>query len=137
MKDGKNRTSNDTTSHEALDADQPPLVPDNSANVFNSRAVAFDPLEFVHFLADTGWSDDQKTEYARLVWGIVWNFIEMGYDVHPLQLAENSGGKPAETDGDAPGKMPKMVDSPHSKLIAEFMRTDASHVHPSEKESQP
>lgn len=136
MKDGDNRTSTTNDLTDARGA-MPPLPSLDDSSRSEGLAIQFDPLEFVHYLADTGWTDEQKVEYATLVWEIVCEFVAMGFGVHPIQLAQNSSGKPTESDPEAPGKPRKMVDSSHSRLIEAFMHSDAPGTRSDEKESSP
>lgn len=127
MKDGTHRTSNSNHSIETLEAVKPSLA--------SGTRIDFDPLEFVHFLEETGWSDDEKIEYATLVWNIVCEFVAMGFEVHPLQQAQNSSGKLHVSPSEAPAERAEMVDSSYGQLVNEFMRSDAATAHQGEKES--
>lgn len=64
-----------------------------SPHARNRNAVEFDPVEFMHFLEETDWSDDQKAEYVTLVWNIVCEFVALGFGVHPIQQAQDACGK--------------------------------------------
>lgn len=130
MKDGDTRTGK----LEHLN-DTPDAEPLSRSVELSHPYVEFDPAEFVHFLAETGWTDEQKAEYAKLVWDIVCEFVAMGFGVHPLQQAQNSGGKLPEPGDEAPGQTPEMVHSSHGQLIKQFMRSEAAETHQGEKES--
>ncbi len=48
-------------------------------------ALTFAPEEYRHFLADCDWTDAQKDEFTEALWGIVLNFVDLGFGLHPLQ----------------------------------------------------
>lgn len=96
-------------------------VEGSSGNAKHS-GVSFDAAEFMHFLADTDWSDEQKAEYISLVWNIVCEFVALGFDVHPLQQAQENCGQHPKTSADKPLTGSSVVDSSHSNLIEKFVR---------------
>ncbi|MBP5857410.1 hypothetical protein KAJ83_10360 [Marivibrio halodurans] len=59
-------------------------------------ALEFDASEFMHFLDDADWSEEEKAEYITLVWNIVCEFVALGFNMHPLQQTQNSCGKPGD-----------------------------------------
>lgn len=89
-------------------------------------ALHFDAAEFVHFLSDTDWSDEEKAEYVTLIWNIVCEFVALGFDVHPVNHARNSCGKLPNTQADPVLAGADMVECSHSHLIEEFMRLNGS-----------
>ena len=38
--------------------------------------------------------DDQKAEFIAALWGLLLNFAELGYEIHPAQDAMKAGRKP-------------------------------------------
>ncbi|MFZ5734752.1 MAG: hypothetical protein ACOY4O_18605 [Pseudomonadota bacterium] len=48
-------------------------------------ALTFDAQEFCHFLADTDWTAEQKIEFIETLWQIVVSFVDLGFDLHPVQ----------------------------------------------------
>ena len=99
-----------------------PQAVDGGACLSNPASVSFDAAEFMHFLADTDWSNDEKSEYLALVWEIVCEFVALGFDVHPLQQAQENCGKPTKTGADEPMADSDVVNSSHSHLIEKFVR---------------
>lgn len=97
------------------------------------KPVAFDPEEFMHFLNDVDWPDDKKAEYTVLVWEIVCEFVALGFDVHPLQQAQNTCGKLAETRDQSPSTAGDMLNSSYTHLIKEFARQNGAQPAPDEK----
>ncbi len=134
MEDGNSRNSISEDSGETLETNLPSPGVDSS-NEMNRCSIDFDPAEFLHFLAHTDWPDEQKLEYATLVWGIVCQFVAMGHNVHPLQLAQKSSGQASGKDVAQSNKPSKMLGSSHGKLIEEFMRLGAADQHEGKKES--
>ena len=51
----------------------------------NRAALAFDPQEFCHHLADCDWTEEQKVEFIEALWQIVVSFVDLGFDLHPVQ----------------------------------------------------
>lgn len=48
-------------------------------------ALTFDAQEFCHFLADCEWTEEQKIEFIEALWQIVVSFVDLGFDLHPIQ----------------------------------------------------
>ena len=48
-------------------------------------ALAFDAQEFCHFLADCDWTEAQKREFVEELWKIIVGFVDLGFDLHPIQ----------------------------------------------------
>lgn len=115
------------------------MAPRKHRNEFNTKtgtsasppahgrnAVEFDPVEFLHFLDGTDWTDEQKVEYATLVWNIVCEFVSMGFGVHPIQQAQDACGKPETSGTLPPSAEADVVNSPHSEIIEKFVRLNGS-----------
>jgi len=64
--------------------DTHPLAPEASAK-FN-----FDPDDFVHFLTDCDWTEEQKREFIEELWKIITQFVDLGFQLHPVQQAVSS-----------------------------------------------
>ncbi len=92
----------------------------------DKRLVAFDAGEFAHFLSGTDWSDEQKAEYISLVWNIVCEFVALGFEVHPVNHAQDTCGKLPQAHGDPASAEADMVECSHGHLIEEFMRLNGS-----------
>jgi hypothetical protein len=50
-----------------------------------SPALTFDPAVYREFIDDTGWTDAQKDEFIEALWHIIVSFVDLGFDLHPLQ----------------------------------------------------
>ncbi|MDF1722143.1 MAG: hypothetical protein P1U65_15835 [Minwuia sp.] len=112
MKDGENRTSNDTTSHEALDADQSPLVPDILPD-----ADLFDVADYADDLAELDISEAQAAEILGIIWRMMSAMVDLGLGVDSIHnllpsLAAISGGIE-----------PHDLDSEIARLADEFSRS--------------
>lgn len=47
--------------------------------------LSFDPKEFCQHLADCDWTEEQKVEFIEALWQIVVSFVDLGFDLHPVQ----------------------------------------------------
>lgn len=47
--------------------------------------LTFDAKEFAHFLDGCDWTDDQKIEFIEELWKIILSFVDLGFDIHPVQ----------------------------------------------------
>lgn len=89
-------------------------------------SLEFDPFEFPHFLEETDWTDEQKAEYAALVWNIVCEFVAMGFGVHPIQQEKDACGKAEPSGALPPSAEVDVVNSSHSEIIGKFVRLRGS-----------
>ncbi|MEQ8287856.1 hypothetical protein [Thalassospira sp.] len=92
-----------------------PLVP-------KRNSVEFDALEFMHFLEETDWTDEEKAEYIALVWNIICEFVALGFGVHPIQQAQEDCGKRTPSSTQPPLAAAAVVNSSHGNLIEKFVR---------------
>jgi hypothetical protein len=53
------------------------------------RRLEFDAQEYCHFLADCDWTEEQKREFIEALWQIVVSFVDLGFDLHPVQRVMN------------------------------------------------
>jgi len=56
-------------------------------------ALTIDYEKYAHLLDDPDLSEDQKREFIETIWNIVMMFVDMGFNVHPTQQAQNACGK--------------------------------------------
>jgi hypothetical protein len=54
------------------------------------RALTFDAQEYLHFLEDCDWTEDQKREFVEALWEIILGFVDLGFGISPLQMAHAS-----------------------------------------------
>lgn len=91
-------------------------------------AIQFDAQAFAHFLDESDLTFEQKLEYIQTLWGIVLQFIDMGFGIHPLQMAlgQQACGQFDEAAvlcGDADSDA---LDSPHPEFCKDFERAGLS-----------
>lgn len=99
-----------------------PTTNETGAPVSDPLSGEFDPAEFVHFLEETDWSDDEKAEYVRLVWNVMCQFVALGFDVHPIQQARDNCGKLTDERMVSPLLDNGVVNSSYGNLVEKFMR---------------
>jgi hypothetical protein len=75
-------------------------------------ALTFDAQEFTHFLDDCDWTDEQKLEFIQELWQIVVSFVDLGFDLHPVQQVIAS---PSMLEPDSGG----MLESGHTQRNCE------------------
>lgn len=93
-------------------------------------SIEFDAAEFVHFLNEADWNDEQKAEYVTLVWNIVCEFVALGWGVHAVQQAQTDCGKLPDSHANSVRSGNDVIDFSHGDLIEEFMRkSGAPPVH--------
>jgi hypothetical protein len=85
----------------------PPRL-DTSGN--GPPALSVDIKEFTRFLDGTDWTEDQKAEYLRTLWGVMVEFAMLGFGFHPVQQAEKTCGKFPENGSPRPGQGANAVD---------------------------
>ena len=56
-------------------------------------AVTVDYEKYLHFLEDADISDQDKREFLQTLWGIICEFVSLGFGVHPVQQAQKPCGK--------------------------------------------
>lgn len=65
--------------------EQPRIPPQPEPDSPSRAALAFDANEFCHFLEDSDWTESQKLEFIEALWQIVLSFVDLGFDLHPVQ----------------------------------------------------
>jgi hypothetical protein len=59
----------------------------------NKPTLSIDVELYQSYLDDSGLSEAQKKELLEMLWGIVCEFVMMGFNVHPVQQAKKSCAK--------------------------------------------
>lgn len=54
--------------------------------------VGVDYERYARFLEDADLTDAEKRAFIDAVWGIIFDFVSLGFSVHPLQQIEQAGG---------------------------------------------
>lgn len=57
-----------------------PLVPGNGDTFL---ALRLDVEAYVHHLAETDWTEEQKREFVEALWQIIVGFIDLGFPLLP------------------------------------------------------
>ena len=73
----------------------PSIAPETNAAT-RLPALAFDFREYQRFVDDSDWTEAQKREFLEAVWQIIVGFVDLGFKLHPVQLAINA--KPLAPD---------------------------------------
>lgn len=58
-----------------------------AAEVTPLPALRFDPEEFMHFVRHENLTDDEARALLREIWKIVVAFVDLGFNLHPIQQA--------------------------------------------------
>lgn len=53
--------------------------------VSDPRVVTVDVERYQHFLDESDLTDDEKQQVMQALWGIIVNFVDLGFGVHPVQ----------------------------------------------------
>ena len=56
-------------------------------HITSKPVITVDYEKYAHLLDDPDLSEDQKREFLQAVWNIITNFVDLGFGVHPVQLA--------------------------------------------------
>jgi len=62
-------------------------------NTTTSPTLSIDVKLYQHYLDNADLTDAQKTELLQTLWGIICEFVQMGFNVHPVQQAQHSSVK--------------------------------------------
>lgn len=84
-----------------------------------SASLVFDPQAYLHFLEDCDWTEDQKREFIEALWQIVVSFVDLGFELHPVQRVIGTSSA-LEPDSSS------VLDSPH---LQKFETTHAGFDH--------
>lgn len=72
-----------------------PNEPSGQNALSEKPAVTIDWRLYAEHLDDSDLTDDQKREFIETLWSIVLGFIDLGYNIHPLQQVD---AQPANHD---------------------------------------
>lgn len=59
----------------------------------NNPTLTIDVELYHHYLDNSGLSEAQKIEFLETLWDVVCEFAMMGFNVHPVQQAQQSCAK--------------------------------------------
>lgn len=92
MKERKNETT-ETTHKENFKQHAKSQAHEREPPPPSRLALTLDLERYLGQLDDWHISDDQKTEFIASLWGLLLNFAELGYEIHPAQTAQKTGRK--------------------------------------------
>ena len=56
------------------------------------RALTLDAALYEEMLADADLSDDEKRQFLEALWSIIVGFVDLGFEIHPVQLVSGHNG---------------------------------------------
>ncbi|MEO0383209.1 MAG: hypothetical protein AAF234_06595 [Pseudomonadota bacterium] len=83
-------------------------APDTEKEVPQTRdypALEIDYELYMKMLEDSEWTDDQKREFIETMWSIIVSFVDLGFGIHPVQLAQEEGGQIDNLSSVEPGDL--------------------------------
>ena len=78
--------------------------------------IELDYEKYAHFLGSVDWTEDQKRDYAQMIWNIVVDFVSLGFGVHPVQQAKAGSNLKVNKRTDAVSFVQEMVELDDSDL---------------------
>ncbi|MBB4124091.1 hypothetical protein [Martelella radicis] len=93
---------------------------DKTTKRFNGAArptVQVDVGLYQSYLDNTNMSQAQKEEFLQAMWSIILGFVDLGWEVHPVQEA---CGQNDETNDPPPESKPERLYSENSKIAETF-----------------
>ena len=87
--------------------------------------ITFDYDLYARYLEDADLTENQKREFLEALWSIICEFVALGFNVHPLQQAQEPCGKLTKTTGFLTASGEHLLDSNHPDLTNLFNVADA------------
>lgn len=72
---------------------------------------------YEHFLESAEIPEDQKREFLAALWSIIVECVQLGFEVHPAQQAQKSGGQLFGTRTNSPKQRRRALTSKDSSSI--------------------
>lgn len=66
-------------------------------------SVTLDHALYERYLDESDLTEDQKQEFLQTLWNIIVSFVDLGFEVHPVQQTGNLEEADALTDRDSHG----------------------------------
>ena len=86
-----------------------PNEPSGQNALIEKPAVTIDWKLYAEHLEDSDLTDDQKCEFIETLWSIILGFIDLGFNIHPLQQVD---AQPANHDAcDQNGEIRSLIAS--------------------------
>ena len=92
----------------------------NSVRGTARPVITFDYSLYDHYLDDAALSDAQKREFLETMWNLIVELMSLGFDVHPVQQAQEAGGKLPEHRSNPPISGPDAVQSNSQFFTSDF-----------------
>lgn len=99
--------------------------------------ITVDVERYVHFLDDADLSDNEKTQLLQTVWGIITEFVALGFGVHPLQQTKGICGKTAQVDASQKNAAQDMLYLDQSYLYDNFNAAHSTEKNAAKEGSTP
>lgn len=93
--------------------------PDQS-QASSPAAISVDYHAYAHYLDSSDLTEDQKRMFLQALWSLVCEFVALGFDVHPVQQAQNVCEQLTESRTNPPYFGLNAVDCTGSFLPDEF-----------------
>ena len=66
---------------------------------------------YAHYLEDSDLSEAEKREFIETMWGFIVDLMSIGYEIHPVQQAQEACGKLSKSPVNPPHSRAEMVQS--------------------------
>ncbi len=77
-----------------MEKDKAPIIEDptdRSSELITRPALKLDVERYRKMLDSTDLSEDEKQDFLETVWSIVIGFVDLGFEIHPLQQVDPGG----------------------------------------------
>ena len=82
--------------------------------------ITFDYDLYAHYMADEDLTEDEKEEFLLNLWNLIVEFMSLGFEIHPLQQAQEACGKLSKKRRNLPDLGLTEVECKGSILPTEF-----------------
>ncbi len=92
----------------------------NRGTKHDKPVITIDYERYEQFLEKSDMTDRQKQELLQTLWGVITEFVSLGFGVHPLQNDENICGKLGKEGQTAAVLTPDMIDFKDRNITKSF-----------------
>lgn len=82
--------------------------------------ITFDYDLYAHYMDDEDLTEGEKREFMRSLWNLIVEFMSLGYEIHPLQQAQEACGKLSKSRTNPPDAGADRVQSRDQFLSNDF-----------------
>lgn len=82
--------------------------------------ITFDYELYAHYLDDEDLTEEEKEEFLRSLWNLIVEFMSLGYEIHPVQHAQEACGKLSKSRRNPPNSGAAAVELEGSNLTTKF-----------------